>query len=80
MATAAAQRIHTQLQAPVDLGGRTVTVCASVGVHVATAGESTSDSLVRAADEHMYASKQRAHGRVGGRTVVLGEQSLRDYL
>jgi diguanylate cyclase (GGDEF)-like protein len=64
-----AGRVAECFQAPFDLGGREVTVGASVGVavHVAAAVEDHGEGLLRAADEAMYRVKERHRAPAGGR-------------
>ncbi len=59
-----AQRVLTSLGEPFDIGGRSLTVRASIGVAVAITGDQTADDLVRNADIAMYLAKSRGKGRI----------------
>ncbi|MCW2578411.1 MAG: diguanylate cyclase/phosphodiesterase [Blastococcus sp.] len=65
-AEALAQRFHSSFERPFDLGGRPVTLSASIGI--ATAGEADTDvrstDLVGDADLAMYAAKAAGRNRV----------------
>jgi diguanylate cyclase (GGDEF)-like protein len=55
-----ADRIALALGEPVQLDRGAVVATASIGVHVAAAGEATAESLLRGADRGMYAAKRRS--------------------
>ncbi len=55
-----ADRIAIALADPVAIERGAVVATASIGVHVATAGEATPESLLRGADRGMYAAKRRS--------------------
>jgi diguanylate cyclase (GGDEF)-like protein len=59
-APAAAQRILASLREPIDIGGRMVTVTASVGI---ASGTSRADDVLRNADVAMYRAKAGGKGR-----------------
>jgi diguanylate cyclase (GGDEF)-like protein/PAS domain S-box-containing protein len=61
-ALAIAARVNGAFARPVDAGGRTHFVSASVGVAVARPGDST-ESLLRDADSAMYRAKEAGRGR-----------------
>lgn len=64
-----AERVSAAMEAPVDLGGRTVRQTASVGVAWTGARPTIdADALIAEADEAMYAAK---HARDGGGGVVV---------
>jgi diguanylate cyclase (GGDEF)-like protein/PAS domain S-box-containing protein len=56
-AEAAGRRMRRAIQAPIPLGSETITVSASIGVHVATTADNP-DHVLRAADHAMYAVKR----------------------
>ncbi|WP_433304061.1 diguanylate cyclase domain-containing protein [Actinoplanes sp. CA-030573] len=62
-AQTAANRIRRAVAAPIPAGGQTLTVSASIGVHVATPADNP-DHVLRAADHAMYAVKH-ADARTG---------------
>jgi len=55
-----ADRIALALGEPVQVERGAVVATASIGVHVAAAGEATAESLLRGADRGMYAAKRRS--------------------
>ncbi len=59
VAVAVADRIAEIVRRPLDVDGEPVTVTVSVGLHLATAPEATPESVLRAADQRMYATKAR---------------------
>ncbi len=58
-----ARRILAALAEPFDIGGRSVSGRASIGVAVAGPDDGTIDDLVRNADVAMYVAKSRGKGR-----------------
>jgi diguanylate cyclase (GGDEF)-like protein/PAS domain S-box-containing protein len=68
---ALAERLLQVLQLPVEVGGTSLTVPASVGVAIATA-DSTAEALLRDADIAMYRAKSEGKSR-----VVLFDETLR---
>ena len=71
----AGERVLLALSSPIDVGERTVTVRASVGVAVADGNEWTTDELLRNADVAMYIAKSQ-----GKSCVRLFEGSMHDAL
>ena len=69
---AVAARVVAEINAPVEAGGQTCWVTASVGVRMSTADDSSGDVLLRDADTAMYEAK--AAGRSG---VQLYEPAMR---
>ncbi len=61
-ATATAERILEQLRTPMEIGGPTCTVGASVGISIFPSDGITPDQLMRRADMAMYAVKQSGGG------------------
>jgi diguanylate cyclase (GGDEF)-like protein len=59
IAVAVAARIGEVVRRPIDVDGEIVTVTVSVGLHLATAPDATPESVLRAADRRMYATKAR---------------------
>ena len=51
------QRVHESLKAPLELGGHSVVVSASIGLAYSTDGHASPETLLHAADRAMYASK-----------------------
>jgi diguanylate cyclase (GGDEF)-like protein len=67
-----ARRLERTLLAPIEIGGRSLSVSASIGVAVARAdGGTDPDDLIRDADAAMYAAKRN------GRSVRVFDASLR---
>jgi diguanylate cyclase len=62
---AVATRVLAEINAPIEAGGQTCWVTASVGVRMSIAGEASADVLLRDADTAMYEAK--AAGRSGMR-------------
>ncbi len=60
-ANAAAERMRRAIELPIHLGPSTVTVSASIGVHIATPADNP-DHVLRAADHAMYAIKRAGGG------------------
>lgn len=58
-----AQRLIASIAAPFEIAGRTVRVGASVGVALATAGQSP-DEVMQTSDRAMYRAKEAGRGRV----------------
>jgi diguanylate cyclase (GGDEF)-like protein len=58
-AVAIADRIAAAVSRPLDIDGRSVGITVSVGLHLSTAADTTPESLLRAADRRMYATKAR---------------------
>jgi diguanylate cyclase (GGDEF)-like protein len=58
-AVAVADRITAALDDGLDVDGRLVRVTASIGLHIATAEDATPESVLRAADQRMYATKEQ---------------------
>jgi diguanylate cyclase len=58
-----ARRILAALAEPFDIGGRSLSTRASIGVAIAGADDGTADDLVRNADVAMYVAKSRGKGR-----------------
>jgi diguanylate cyclase (GGDEF)-like protein/PAS domain S-box-containing protein len=54
-----ARRLLDALRAPIELGGKTISISASVGIVCAPADGDTGEELLRKADAAMYAAKQR---------------------
>jgi diguanylate cyclase (GGDEF)-like protein len=71
----AGERVLLALSSPITIGERTVSIRASVGVAVATAGEWTTDELLRNADVAMYIAKSQGKG-----CVRLFESTMHDAL
>jgi diguanylate cyclase (GGDEF)-like protein len=63
---AVADRVVAEINAPIEAGGQTCWVTASVGVRMANADDASADVLLRDADTAMYRAK--AGGRSGVRT------------
>jgi diguanylate cyclase (GGDEF)-like protein/PAS domain S-box-containing protein len=57
-----AQRIRRSLARPIMVGSQTLTVTASVGIAVSTAGGTSADRLLRFADHRMYTDKRHSPG------------------
>jgi diguanylate cyclase (GGDEF)-like protein len=76
LAAAVAERVVRVLGEPVELGGDTVQVGASVGVVELTPG-STATQLLRQADIAMYAAKSRGKNRVEHFDAGLDQASMR---
>jgi diguanylate cyclase len=57
-AVGVAKRLLAALRRPFELGGKTVTISASIGIAVATGGDAP-DTLVSRADGAMYRAKGR---------------------
>ncbi|SFF31749.1 EAL domain-containing protein [Blastococcus tunisiensis] len=62
-ASAAGERVLAALEGPIRIGRQSVTVSGSIGIAVSD-GEATSDSMIRDADNAMYAAKAAGRGRV----------------
>jgi diguanylate cyclase (GGDEF)-like protein len=58
-----AERVLAAIGEPFDIGGRRVTVRASIGVALAGPDDQTADDVVRNADIAMYLAKSRGKGR-----------------
>jgi len=58
------RRLVEAVSAPVDVGGRTISVSASVGVALSLDGSVDADRLLREADEALYRAKRSGRGRV----------------
>lgn len=63
-AEAVGRRLVEALSEPIDIGGRTVSVSASVGVALSLDGGVDADRLLREADEALYRAKRAGRGRV----------------
>ncbi len=72
-----AERIAEALANPVDLGGRSIVVSASVGVSFDDPDDPSGIDLLHAADTAMYHAKSRGRGRVRTYRRELGEQARR---
>jgi len=68
-----AGRVLAALSAPVDVGGRTITVTASIGVAVTPASDA--ETLVGHADAAMYAAKSRGRARSAVFDAVLAHRA-----
>jgi len=63
-AEAVGRRLIRALSEPIDIGGRIVSVSASVGVALSLDGGVDADWLLREADEALYRAKRAGRGRV----------------
>jgi diguanylate cyclase (GGDEF)-like protein len=72
-----AHRILTLLQEPFRVLGKEVFVDASIGVSVDTAGDSTGEDLIRAADLAMYQAKRNGKGRCETFVPAMQDQLMR---
>lgn len=55
---AVAERIASAVRKPIDVDGHRIEVTASIGLHLATAADTTPDAVLQAADRRMYLAKQ----------------------
>jgi EAL domain-containing protein (putative c-di-GMP-specific phosphodiesterase class I) len=69
-----AERVRRALEPPVTIGGRRLSVSASIGVALPDAG-STADEILRNADLAMYAAKERGKAR-----IAAFEESMHDQV
>ncbi len=76
-ADALASRIVDRLRQPIDLGGRSLRVGASVGVVAWTEGERSVDETLVQADLALYQAKDNGRGRHVLYRPDIGERSLR---
>jgi diguanylate cyclase (GGDEF)-like protein/PAS domain S-box-containing protein len=72
-ATDASRRLLASLEPPFAVGGRELTVSASLGIAFATNGRETMEELMRNADLAMYEAKRR-----GGAQLSVFEQSMHE--
>ena len=72
-ATEAARRLLAALEPPFTVGGRELSISASLGIALATSGRETMEDLMRNADLAMYEAKRR-----GGAQLSIFEESMHE--
>ena len=63
-AVASAERLLTELRRPIDIGGQTITVGASIGIALAGGRDAVTDDLLAHADAAMYEAKAQGKNRL----------------
>lgn len=74
-----ATELRNQVVQPIDVGGETVWVDATIGISLFPDHGDTQDKLVRSADLAMYAAKQQKHHRVRLFDPALAEQVAKGH-